>query len=317
MKVAAFTEGGFSGVIPRNNPNMRVDSAWWCALEAVHHPFQHLPSMRDNEYDFGIVIIPKKRSYLLEVDLIGQLKRVCKKIAIMQESYYNYWQDDPINEQIWYFNFLMDVDLILCHNDVDLTYYRGLTEKRCELMPTLMIEDEIKPHIVNPDARDGVIIGGNFVWAYGGFDSYVVAKESDEQIFAPVTGRMKEEERGMDINHLDWMYWSDWINNLSRFKYGVQLGTASAGTFNLNCAYYGIPCVGYNNVNTQRLCYPDLSVDVGDIGKAKQLMSRLKTDKDFYKHCSEISKTKYYECFSEKQYIYKMKKVMKEVLKSD
>ncbi len=313
MKIAAFTEGGYTGQIPRNHPNMRTDLAWWCALEAVHHPFQHLPSMQNDEYDFGIVIIPKKRRHLIEVDLIGQLKRVCKKIAVMQESYYNYWQDDPIDEQIWYINFLMSVDLILCHNDVDLNYYRGLTEKRCELMPTLMIEDKIEPHIINTDARDGVIIGGNFVWAYGGFDSYVVAKETEEQIFAPVTGRMKEEERGMDINHLDWMYWSDWINNLSRFKYGVQLGTPSAGTFNLNCAYHGIPCVGYNNVNTQK-CHPDLSVDVGDIGKAKSLMSKLKNNKEFYKHCSEISKLNYDKYFSEKKYINTMNKVIGEVI---
>jgi len=314
MKIAAFTEGGYTGQIPRNHPNMRTDLAWWCALEAIHHPFQHLPSMQDNEYDFGIVIIPKKRRHLISVDIIGQLKRVCKKIAVMQESYYNYWQDDPIDEQIWYVNFLMDVDLILCHNDVDLTYYRGLTDKRCELMPTLMIEDEITPHIVNSDARDGIIIGGNFVWAYGGFDSYVVAKETEEKIFAPVTGRMREEERGMDINHLDWMSWSEWINNLSRFKYGVQLGTPSAGTFNLNCAYHGIPCVGYNNVKTQKVCHPLLSVSVGDIGKAKSLMNKLKNDKEFYNECSEMSVKKYNECFSEKQYIYTMNKVIKEVI---
>ena len=315
MKIAAFTEGGYTGQVPRNHPNMRTDLAWWCALEAVHHPFQHLPSMRDNEYDFGIVIIPKKRRHLMEVDIIGQLKRVCKKIAVMQESYYNYWQDDPIDEQIWYVNFLMDVDLILCHNNMDLIYYRGLTEKRCELMPTLMIEDEIKP-TTKPEDRSGVIIGGNFVWAYGGFDSYVVAKEVEEQISAPVTGRMKEEERGMDINHLDWMYWSEWINNLSRFKYGVQLGTPSAGTFNLNCAYHGIPCVGYNNVNTQK-CHPDLSVDVGDIGKAKLLMSKLKNDKSFYNECSNTAKQKYNECFGEKQYIYTMKRIIQKVIEND
>ena len=247
------------------------------------------------------------------VDIIAELKRVCKKIAVMQESYYNYWQDDPIDEQIWYVNFLMDVDLILCHNDVDLTYYRGLTDKRCELMSTLMIEDEIKP-TTKPEDRGGVIIGGNFVWAYGGFDSYVVAKETGEQIFAPVTGRMKKEEREMDIIHLEWMYWSDWINNLSTFKYGIQLGTPSAGTFNLNCAYHGIPCIGYDNVNTQKICHPLLSVNVGDIGKAKQLMNKLKNDKSFYRECSEIAIKKYNECFGETQYIYTMNKVLKEVI---
>ena len=38
MKIAAFTEGGYTGLVPRNHPNMRTDLAWWCALAAVHHP---------------------------------------------------------------------------------------------------------------------------------------------------------------------------------------------------------------------------------------------------------------------------------------
>ena len=54
----------------------------------------------------------------------------------MQESYYNYWQDSEIIEQIWYYNFLVEMDLILCHNEVDLKYYRGLTGRKCEIMPS-------------------------------------------------------------------------------------------------------------------------------------------------------------------------------------
>ena len=314
MKIGVFTEGSYVGKVPREHPNMRTDMAWWCALDATHHPLPTIHELPDNSYDFGIVIIPKKRQYLLEYPLVEQLKRVCKKVSTMKESTFWYWQDDPIQEQIWYFNFLMEMDLIFCHNDIDLNYYRGLTGKRCELMPTLMIEDKIEPHIVNPDARSGVIIGGNFVWAYGGFDSYVVAKEISDDIFAPVTGRMKEEERGMDITHLDWMNWSNWINNLSRFKYGVQLGTAAAGTFNLNCAYLGIPCIGYSNVDTQRICYPKLTVDVGDIESARKLAVKLKENKDFYKECSQIAMRKYKECFDEEVYIYTMKKVIEEVI---
>ena len=46
-------------------------------------------------------------------------------------------------------------------------------------------------------------------------------------------------------------------------------------------------------------------------------MSKLKNDKSFYNECSNTAKQKYNECFGEKQYIYRMKKVMKEVLESD
>ena len=174
-----------------------------------------------------------------------------------------------------------------------------------------MIEDHIK---VSDKKIDSVMIGGNFVSAYGGFDSYIVAKEMSEEIHAPTTGRMKEEEVGMDINHLPWVMWLDWIYELSKHKYGVQLGTAAAGTFNLNCAYLGIPCIGYNNVNTQIKCHPKLSVDVGDIEMARNLAIKLKNEEDFYIQCSKNSLSNYKEHFSEKTYIYNMNKIIKEVI---
>ena len=151
MRIAAFTEGGYTGEVPRNHPNMRTDLAWWCALGAIHHPIEHLPSMRDNEYDVGIMILPKNRKSLINLPILEQYKRVCKKVTIMQESYYNYWQDSSIEEQIWYYNFIVEMDLIFCHNEPDLKYYKGLTGVKCELMPSLMIEDQIKFQI--PDLK--------------------------------------------------------------------------------------------------------------------------------------------------------------------
>ena len=111
------------------------------------------------------------------------------------------------------------------------------------------------------------------------------------------------------------MDWSKWINKLSEFKYGVHLmPTHAAGTFALNCAYYGIPCIGYEGLDTQELCFPHLTVEMGDLNKAKQLANRLKTDKSFYDDCSKIAKTRYNECFGEKQYTYTMNKVIKKVI---
>ena len=306
MKIGVFTEGGYKGKVLRDNPNMRTDLAWWCTLGATHHPLPTIHELPDNSYDFGIMILPKKREPLLNYPLLEQYKRVCKKISVMQESYYNYWQDSEIVEQIWYYNFLVEMDLIFCHNEVDLKYYRGFTGRRCEIMPTLMITDFIK---TSPKKTESVMMGGNLVKDYGGIDSYMVAREITNNIWCPTTGRMKEEERQMDINHLDWVMWIDWIYELSKHRYGIQLGTAAAGTFNLNCAYLGIPCVGYNNVNTQK-CHPDLSVDVGDVERAKTLMKKLKEDTNFYDECSKTAIQKYNECFDEKVYIYTMKKVI-------
>lgn len=305
MKIGFFSEAGYEGKVPRNHPNMRTDVAWVCALDATHHPIPQLSNLSDNSYDVGVMIIPKKRQPLLNYPLLEQYKRVCKKVTVMQESYYNYWQDSQISEQIWYFNFLIEMDLIFCHNDVDLKYYNGITNVRTELLPTVMITDNVIPR---QESRKGVIIGGNWVRDYGGFDSYQVALEITDDITAITTGRMKTEEKDL-FKHLDWMYWGEWINVLSQYHVGVQLGTAAAGTFNLNCSFHGIPCIAYSNSNTQKTLHPNTTVELGDIVQAKKIANRLK-DEDFYNKCSQETKRLFEEKYSERVFVNHVKNIM-------
>ena len=298
MNIGFFSEGGYEGKVPRNHPNMRTDVAWVCALGATHHPLSKIQTLPDNLYDVGVMILPKKREMLLNYPLLEQYRRVCRKVTIMQESYYNYWQDSPIAEQIWYFNFITEMDLIFCHNDIDLTYYNGLTNVRTELLPSVMITDDI---VSRSEWGNGTILGGNWVWAYGGFDSYQVALELDNPITAVTTGRMKSEEKEV-LNHIPWVMWREWIDILSQFNVGIQLGTASAGTFNLNCSFHGIPCIGYSNVNTQNILHPLTTVDVGEIDKAKEIANKLKDEK-FYKLCMETTKKRYNNYYSEEVFV--------------
>jgi len=312
MRIGFFTEGGYTGLIPRNNPNMRTDQAWMCSLEATHHPVYDLMKLPNNLYDVGIIIVPKNKQKLVELSIADHFKQVCKKTAFMQESTYWYWQGDSIQSQIWYYNFLQQMDIIFCHNDHDLLYYKGMTDTRCELMPSLMITDFINTNLEN---RSGVMIGGNWVTAYRGIDSYVVGKILSDDIAAPTTGRMKPEEVSLDINHLPWIVWKDWIFELSKKKYGVQLGTAAAGTFNLNCSYLGIPCIGYDNVNTQKYLHPNLSVPDGDIYSARLLANKLKTDEEFYNKCSTETKELYHQYYSEEVFLNKMNNILESLFK--
>jgi len=298
MKIGFFSEAGYEGKVPRNHPNMRTDVAWVCALNANHHPFPKLSTLPDNMYDVGVMILPKKRKPLLDYPLLEQYKRVCKRVTVMQESYYSYWQDSSIAEQIWYFNFLTEMDLIFCHNDIDLKYYNGLTSVRTELLPTVMIIDNI---VSKRESGNGVIIGGNWVRDYGGFDSYQVALEITDDVTAITTGRMKPEEKDL-FKHLPWMYWSEWIKTLSQYNVGIQLGTAAAGTFNLNCSFYGIPCIAYSNSNTQRILHPKTTVELGDVFEAKKIARKLK-DKDFYDECSNSTKENYKNYYSEEKFL--------------
>ena len=309
MKIGFFSEAGYEGKVPRNYDNMRTDVAWVCALDATHHPIPKLRSLPNNLYDVGVMILPKNRKPLLDWfpnPVLEEYRRVCKKVTIMQESYYNYWQDSPIEEQIWYFNFITEMDLIFCHNDIDLLYYNGLTNVRTELLPSVMITDDI---VRRNEWGDGVIIGGNWVWAYGGFDSYQVGLELTDDITAVTTGRMKPEEEQV-LKHLPWMMWSEWIKTLSQFNVGIQLGTASAGTFNLNCSFHKIPCIGYSNVNTQNILHPLTTVEVGDIENAKHIAKKLKNDK-FYKLCMDTTLKRYEAYYSEDKFLENIQRIFR------
>ncbi len=317
MNIAFFSESNFDGKIQRDFDNMRTEYAWYTALDATHHYVGHLPSMEKDMYDLGMIIIPKtKIEQLMQVDLIGQMKRVCKKIGFMQEGPYWYFQDYPMEQQIWFYNTLMEMDVILGHNETDVEYFKGLIQKtHIYQNKSLMITDSIEPHIVNPDARSGVIIGGNMVRWYGGFDSYIIAQEFGEDIFAPSMGRKIEREDEMDIKHLPYMNWVEWMNNLSHFKYAVHLmPTHAAGTFALNCAYHGIPCIGYEGLDTQQRCHPQLTIKMNDLRHARELAEKLKTDNSFYKTACDTAKNNFNVFFGEEEYIYDMNKVIQKVI---
>ena len=163
-----------------------------------------------------------------------------------------------------------------------------------------MIDDAVGE--VKQVKRQGVIIGGNFVSWYGGFDSYIVASSQFEEVAAPTMGRKQEGEEQL-LTLLPYMSWKEWIHKLNEFKIGIHLmRTHAAGTFALNCAYLGIPCIGYKGLDTQELCHPDLTVEIGNLGHAKELIKELNTNNEFYNECCEVAKHNYKERYHESKF---------------
>jgi len=159
-----------------------------------------------------------------------------------------------------------------------------------------MIEDSIKDLEWKPE--DKAIVGGNFARWYGGFESYIVAQEFKVPTWGQTSHAMKALEDQI-IFHLPRVMWTDWMKQLSTFKYAVHLmPTVAAGTFALNCAYLGIPCIGNKQVDTQAVCHPNLAVDVHDVKSARALAKQLKEDESFYKECSEMAKAAYSTFYS-------------------
>jgi len=196
----------------------------------------------------------------------------------------------------------MDADWVYCHNESDVNYYLGLGCKDVRVMRSLMIPHNLVPR---NEWGDVTIIGGNFVSWYGGFDSYIVAREIGDPIVAPSMGRKQKLENQIeDINYLPYMNWREWIDNLSQYNIGVHLmRTHAAGTFAMNCAFHGIPCIGYRGLDTQERCHPNLSVDVGDLETAVKLAKRLKSDIGYYDACSDQAHMGFSEYYTEYKWL--------------
>jgi len=318
-KIAWFTEGGWQGKVGLDNPNMRNDVATMYTLGAEHYPIfqisEVLQHFGENHFDFGIVTLPKtKTEELLKFDMMGDLKKLCKKTISMQEGPHWLFQDYTMEQQIWWFNALSEFDMLFAHNHKDVNYYKGITNKPVHKMPTLMLTERLGIES-SKQKNDSVIIGGNMVRWYGGFDSYIVAQEFGVPISAPSMGRKIDREDEMDINHFPYMTWTEWINNLSQFKYGVHLmPTHAAGTFALNCAFHGIPCIGYEGLDTQEELHPQLTVRDGDMISAKQYARDLKNDEDFYIECAESCRKNYkFSKYNESEFTPYITKILEEL----
>ena len=224
----------------------------------------------------------------------------------MQEGPHWYFQDYTMEEQIWWYNTLTEFDMLFAHNNKDVKYYKGLTNKPVNKMPTLMLTESLG---ISPRTESGedVIIGGNMVRWYGGFDSYMVASvfQPECEIYAPSMGRkQKMEDQIEDINYLHYQLWKEWIGTLANFEVGIHLmRTHAAGTFAMNCAWHGIPCIGYRGLDTQEICHPNLTVDMGDLHKARELAVRLKEEPGFYDECSNLARLRWEEEYSEAHYL--------------
>ena len=296
MKIAFFSETGTNQKYPKDFPNARTEVAWCLALDAPMCSLQQLPK---GVFELGIVIIPKNNP---NVDL-NHIRKVCDKVAVMQEGPHWYFQDYSVEQQFHYFNTLIDADWVYCHNKSDVNYYEGLGCKDVRVMQSLMITDDIVSRNERSDS-DLTMIGGNFVSWYGGFDSYMVAREIGYPIYAPSMGRKQKQEDSIeDVTYLPYLSWRDWLKTLSQFSIGIHLmRTHAAGTFALNCGFHGIPCIGYRGLDTQKLLHPHTTVNVGDLKEAKKIAQKLKEDEDFYKKCSITSLQNYENIYSKKEW---------------
>jgi hypothetical protein len=326
MRFAFLTEMAAEGMVPDDYQNARTEFAWMNALNAVHVPLAKYELV--SGFDVVFIIFPKGKLFLsaegskiaeglnpaseyLNRPFLETLKSVNKKVYYIQEGPHWWWNDYEVVDQIKFYNFLSNTDGIFAHNESDVNYYKGLLpNKKVEVISTLMIETLIKD--IKSEKEDKVLIGGNFARWYGGFESYMVATEFEVPIWVQDSHAKRNNEGAMDdLNHFERMSWIDWMREVSKFKYAVHLmPTVAAGTFSLNCAYFGIPVIGNVKVDTQKTLHPLTSVDVDDVKGARELATKLKNDKDFYNQCSKLSRQQYESYYTKKSWLEKIKKTI-------
>lgn len=290
-----ISQMGFVGKVPRTHSNMRVEFAQMCTLEADHLNIFSLDNI-NTKYDIAILLIPKTgsdRDRLESIDIVSAARRIANKVLFMQEGPSWIFQDMRVEQQIWHYNLLSNVDGILTENQSDVKYFKGINPNvPIKDITSLMITDLVE-NALKVEKQDKAIIGGNFTRWYGGFDSFVVARHFEVPIWAPSMGRRQPNEEQL-VSHLPYMEWKDWIYKLAEFKYAVHLmPTIAAGTFAMNCAYLGIPCIGYKELDTQYMLHPNLTIDQNDLDSAIKLATLLKQDKDFYNERSKEAQENY------------------------
>lgn len=314
FKIAFFTEGGYFGKVPLFD-NLSVVLSWQYHLNSDHYCVHKMPEKLNTEYDLGIIIIPKERFHSIN-QVIPIAKQQCEKIAFMQEGDVRGWTDKSLEDQLTYLGMLQEADIMFCHNESDKKYFEGILDVPVYIMYSVMVEESLPKE--RTKYKKAPIIGGNMCKWYNGMSSFLIAKEYQDAkgeqglVYAPSMGRKVQSEELLEgISHLPWLSFSKWMQALSSFEIGVHMmPTVAAGTFSLNCAYWGIPCIGNTKIDTQRICHPHLSVEIDDMKWAIESAKSLATDKEFYNRCSKMARMAYEERFHEDAWLARMKYII-------
>lgn len=302
MRIIVFSEANYVGK-PDQSMLGRTDVNWVFSLDAYHMNINYLDLSL--KFDVGIYIIPKNNP-VLNLEFLDRIRQICDKVGIMQESDQIYWQRYSVPDQIQWLNFVSEVDFILCHNEIDINYYSGLfPSKPVSILPTLLLHNNLnKADIIPKERRSGCMIGGTWCDWYSGQDSFMIAQEFNCKLFAPSMGRKDEyEDYFEDIQYLSYKGWTEWMYDLSKCKYAVHLmRTYAAGSFSLNCAYLKIPCIGWNSLDTQRILFPGLSPNEGDMVEARRIAKHLYSNQLFYDHVTEYAYKQYLDIYHEMEF---------------
>ena len=306
------SEMGFEGYFHHSHSNLRVFETQLLFLEAYHLPIQKaLKNNYEGDLLYNIGKGGFEKPYILHLyqnhhNVISELKQNFEKVYIYQDGEIGWWNHVDVKLQIWWFNQLKESDGILVPNSTDVPFYKGLfPNKKIKVIRSVMTDKGLDKAKFKPK-QNKAIITGPLTPIYNGFPQVLLAHnlEMDGIDIPPMSeGNMPKDSwdlaDNLGVSYLEYMSWVDWMYNLNKYKVGYMLSAATAsGSFALNCAYLGIPCIGDKRADTQRILFPDLAIDTFDNQKALELTLKLKNDLDFYNKISTKSIEMYNQEFT-------------------
>lgn len=292
MKIAFITEKYVEGYVKDDETNTRVDVLWAKMLNAYHYNINNLDNKKLGIYDAILVIYPKGKPILL--NKIKELTEKYNNVILIQEGPATYVFDNwPLEYQNLFVDVCNSVAGVLCHNACDLFFFKGLTNKPVNMLHTVIDFEEISK-LRKQNKQEIVFVGAGAGGWYNGTSSFMSVKDLGKDVVFAKMGRNIGEEAehwsklsGLKVTELPYMDYTEFMKITSNYKYAIHLmPTVAAGTTSLGFAALGTPVVGNYLVDTQRECFPQLSVQPFQIQTAKELMKKLIEDKNFYDECS-------------------------------
>ena len=312
----ATSEMGFEGYFPVNYPNLRVLETQLLYLEAYHLPIQKILDEGKTYKGSLMYNIGKggfEKPYISGLyhnyhNVVSLLQEKFEEVYIYQDGEIGWWNQVDTRLQAWWYNQLRAANGILVPNSTDVSFYKGLfPDKEIKVIRSVMTDEGLDKTKFKPQ-ENRTIVTGPLTREYNGFSQVLIAHNADMPIDIPPMGESRmpkdswEMAPNLGINYLQYMSWVDWMYNLSRYKIGYMMSAATAsGSFALNCAYLGIPCIGDKRADTQSILFPDLAIDVFDNKKAFDLTLKLKKDLDFYIEVSNKAKRLYKQEFTKEK----------------
>lgn len=301
----ATSEMEFAGKLPDNYPYMRVLETQLRFLDLDHIPLFHI-LQSDTKYEGGIMFNIGKggldKAYINILyskfnNVVEQLKSKFSKVYIYQDGEIGWWNQTDVKLQVWWYNQLSSSDGILVPNSTDVCFYRGIFKDIPVRVIRSVMTDVGLDNTKFKEKSGRTIITGPLTREYNGLIQVLLAHNYGLPIDIPPMGQSRmpkdswEMANNIGVRYLPYMSWIEWMYNLNQYELGYMMSTATAsGSFALNCAYLGIPCIGDKRADTQSMLFPDLAVNSLDTQTALELTLKLKKDKEFYN--SVIKKAK-------------------------